>query len=73
MCELKFLLTLFILANCQVDLFPFMVEYSTGNLYICICLYMYVHHVHIFVGKHAVTVENENTATADCVWWKMVG
>lgn len=73
MCELKFLLALFILANGQVDMFPFTVEHSTGNSYVCISLYTYVHDVHIFFDKHyAVTVENKHTATAGHVWWKMV-
>lgn len=49
-----------------------MVEYSTGNSYVCVFLYMYVHDMHMFFDKHAVTVENKNAATADSVWWKTV-
>lgn len=41
MYELKFLLALFILANCQVDLFPFMVTHSTGiYMYVYVSIYM---------------------------------
>lgn len=47
MCELKFLLVLFILAACQADLFPFAVESGTGNVYVYICLYVN-RHIDIF-------------------------
>lgn len=47
----KISLALFILANCQVDLFPFTVEYSTGNLYVCVCFYMCAHDMHIIFDK----------------------
>lgn len=43
MRELKFLFVLFILAACQVDLFPFAVESGTGNVYVYICLYVHRH------------------------------
>lgn len=34
---------------------------------------MYVYDVHTFFDTHyAVTVENKNTATADCVGWIVV-